>query len=710
MLQVVQYQKSGEVRTEEMPSPQCPPGGVLIEVKNTLISAGTEKTSVDNAQGSLLTRAKKQPDQVKVVLDAVKSYGIKETARRVNAKLNSFKLLGYSAAGVVIESNCDEFKPGDRVAAAGAGIANHAEIIAVPKNLVVHIADSVSYEDAAYTTVGAIAMQGFRQAAPNLGETVVVVGLGLLGLITVQFLKAAGCNVIGMDIDERAMELGTKFGCDSVMKSSSENVQQVIARSNGEGADSTIITASTGSSAPLQMAMEMTRKRGKVVIVGAIGMDMKRHPFYKKEIELKISSSYGPGRYDAFYEEQGNDYPYAFVRWTENRNMQAFLELIEKKRINIKDMTTHSYNVAEASKAYDLISKGTEPYLGILINYPDRENKKTDFISTGQKSTESDIKIGFVGAGQFAQNYLLPPLAKQGVKFVSVANNSSASSKTVATNFAFEKASANPDELIKDSSINTVMVASWHNTHAKYVLSALKNGKNIYVEKPLALNEEELNQIMEAASKSDKQLMVGFNRRFSKSFKKIKEELKGRKEPLMVKYRVNAGHIPKDHWTQRAEGGGRIIGEGCHFIDTMLYLTDSKPIRVYAESFSGNSEAKLNEDNVAATIKFEDGSVGVLEYISSGDGSLAKEYCEVFFENTAMTMNNFESVTLHKGKKATNYKMDGEKGIKSEMELFVKSLKSGQPLIPQQDLFAVTKCTFAILESLNKSKPITITY
>lgn len=708
MLQVVQYQKSGEVRTEDMPSPLCPDNGVLVEVHSSLISAGTEKTSVDNGQGSLLARAKKQPDQVKVVLEAVKSYGIKETVRRVGAKLNSFKLLGYSASGVVIESRCDEFKPGDRVAAAGAGIANHAEIIAVPKNLVVRIQDNVSFEDAAYTTVGAIAMQGFRQAEPSLGENVVVVGLGLLGLITVQFLKAAGCNVIGMDIYDKAMELGLKFGCDSVMKSSSENVQQVIARCNGEGADSTIITASTSSSAPLQMAMEMTRKKGKVVIVGAIGMEMNRHPFYKKEIDLRISSSYGPGRYDAFYEEEGHDYPYAFVRWTENRNMQSFVELIAKQRIDVKSMTTHRFDVANASQAYDMISSSSEPYLGIVINYPERANKQTTFVNTGNVAKESDVKIGFIGAGQFAQNYLLPPLSKAGVSFISVANNSSASSKTVATNFGFSKAGANPSELIKDNNINTVFIASWHNTHGEYVLKGIENNKHVYVEKPLALRQDELDKIIEASSKSDKQLMVGFNRRFSKSFTTIKSELKGRKEPIMVKYRINAGHIPADHWSQRAEGGGRIVGEACHFIDTMVFLTGSMPIRVYAESLSGNSEAKLNEDNVAATIKFQDGSVGVLEYFSNGDGSLGKEYCEVFCENSVYVMDNFANVNIHKGKKVKTLKMDGEKGIKAEMDLFVKSIKTGTALIPKEEIFAVTKCTFAILESLNQSKPITI--
>lgn len=708
MLQVVQHQKSGEVRTEEMPSPQCPNNGVLIEVHSSLISAGTEKTSVDNAQGSLLARAKKQPEQVKVVLDAVKSYGIKETFRRVGAKLNSYKLLGYSASGIVIESRCDEFKPGDRVAAAGAGIANHAEIIAVPKNLVVHLPENVSFEDGAYTTVGAIAMQGFRQANPSLGENVVVVGLGLLGLITVQFLKAAGCNVIGMDIDDKALELGLKYGCDSVLKSSIGNAQQVIARSNGEGADATIITASTSSNEPLQLAMEMTRKRGKVVIVGAIGTELRRNPFYKKEIELLISSSYGPGRYDSSYEEDGIDYPYAFVRWTENRNMQSFVELIAKKSIDVSSMTTHNFDVQSASKAYDLISNGNEHYLGILINYPERNDKQTNFVQINQIAKNSEIKIGFIGAGQFAQNYLLPPLSKLDVSLVSVANNSAASSKTVATNFGFTKASANPIELIEDSAINTLFIASWHNTHSEYVLKGIQSGKHVYVEKPLALNQTELDKIVEATSNSDRQLMVGFNRRFSKSFVKIKSLLVGRKEPMIIKYRVNAGHIPKDHWSQREQGGGRIVGEGCHFIDTMLFLTGSMPIRIYAESISNNSEAKLNEDNVVATIKFQDGSVGILEYFSNGDSSLPKEYCEVFCENSTYTMNNFDTVTIHKGKKANSIKMDNEKGIKSEMQLFVESVKNGKQLIPKKEIFAVTKCTFAILQSLQTSQPITI--
>jgi polar amino acid transport system substrate-binding protein len=456
------------------------------------------------------------------------------------------------------------------------------------------------------------------------------------------------------------------------------------------------------------MAMEMTRKKGKVVIVGAIGMDMKRNPFYKKEIDLRISSSYGPGRYDAFYEEDGHDYPYAFVRWTENRNMQAFVELIEKGRIDVNSMTSHAFDVQSASKAYDMISSSSVPYLGILINYPNREGKQTTFVTTGALATDSEVKIGFIGAGQFAQNYLLPPLTKQGVSFVSVANNSSASSKTVATNFAFSKAGADPYELVKDKDINTVFIASWHNTHGDFVLNGIQNNKHVYVEKPLALNKEELERIIAASTNSDKQLMVGFNRRFSKSFTTIKSELSGRKEPMIVKYRVNAGYIPADHWVQRAEGGGRIIGEACHFIDTMVYLTGSMPIRVYAESLSGNSEAKLNEDNVAATIKFQDGSVGVLEYFSNGDSSLSKEYCEVFCENTVYVMNNFETVTIHKGKNAKSIKMDGEKGIKKEMELFVSSIKSGESIIPKEELFAVTKCTFAILESLKLSQPITI--
>lgn len=706
MLQIVQYQKSGEVKVEELPVPQCPKNGVIIEVRNSLISAGTERTSVDNAKGSLISRAKKQPDQVKVVLDAVKSYGLKETTRRVKAKLNSFKLLGYSAAGIVKESDTDNFKPGDRVAAAGAGFANHSEVIAVPKNLVVKLPDSVSFEDAAYTTVGAIAMQGFRQAKPVLGDKVVVVGLGLLGLITVQLLKAAGCYVIGMDVNENSLKKGKEFGCDLTLKSSSDNTTQVIANTNGFGADATIITASTSSNEPLQMSMEMTRKKGKVVIVGAIGMDLKRNPFYKKEIDLRISSSYGPGRYDALYEEQGIDYPYAFVRWTENRNMQAFLDLIAEDKMNVKDMTTHNFDIQNSPDAYKLITDNSEPYLGILINYPERDNKYITNVKTENKSSVSDVNIGFIGAGQFAQNYILPPLSNEQVNLHSVVNASSASAKTVSENFDFSYAGTSPDDVLNNNEINTVFIATRHDSHASLVQKALENGKNVFVEKPLALNLEELNKIQQAFNKSDASLMVGFNRRFSDSFTKIKDFLKSDKQPMTVKYRVNAGTIPADHWVQTEQGGGRIIGEACHFIDIMHFLTESMPVRVFAESLSARSEADVSQDTVIATIKFTDGSVGILEYLSNGDKGLSKEYCEVFCGNKIAIMDNFEELRFYSGGSEKLTKSNGEKGIKKEVKDFISSLKTNTELISSADLFSVTKVTFAILESLKTGNPV----
>ncbi len=709
MLQIVQHLRSGKILTEEMPVPQCPHNGVLIEVKNSLISAGTERTLVENAKGNLLAKAKKQPEQVQLVLDAVKNYGIKETTRRVSAKLDSHKPLGYSASGVVRESRCDDFRPGDRVAAAGAGSATHSEFIAVPRNLVVKLPDEVSFEDAAYTTVGSIAMQGVRRAEPTLGENIVVVGLGLVGLLTVQLLKAAGCYVIGMDIDERTLRLGEEFGCDLTLKSSSESIESVLSNCNGYGADATILTASTPSDKPLQMAMEMTRKKGKVVVVGAIGLGLKRNPFYKKEIDLRISSSYGPGRYDAFYEEVGNDYPYAYVRWTENRNMQAFLDLIASGKVNVSKITTHDFDVQEASRAYALLTEGSEEHLGILLNYPDREQKFTTLVRAGKPGVQKDIIIGFLGAGQFAQNYLLPPLSKEDVTLKAVVNATSTSSKAVP--FDFEWAGTGPDEVLGREDINTIFIASRPDSHAEFVIKALENNKHVYVEKPLAVNKEQLEQVKQAYEQAgDRQLMVGFNRRFSRSFETIREFFSGRKEPMIVKYRVNAGHVPAERWIHRIRegGGGRIISEACHFIDIMLFLIGSKPVRVHAESLSGNAEAKPNEDNIVATLKFSDGSMGVLEYFSNGDKSLGKEYCEVYCGNTALVMDDFKEVRVHRNGRASSKKMDTDKGIGKEMKEYVRALRTGDPLIIFEDLYLTTLITFNILDSLETGKPVEI--
>jgi predicted dehydrogenase/threonine dehydrogenase-like Zn-dependent dehydrogenase len=710
MLQVVQYQKNGEMQVLEMPAPACISGGILVQVAYSVISAGTEKTSVTNAQGNLLERAKKQPDQVKLVLDTVKKQGLINTIQRVQSKLNSYKSLGYSASGVVVESKCDEFKPGDLVAVAGAGYANHAEVVSIPKNLAIKIPEGVSLEEAAYTTVASIAMQGFRQAEPQLGETVAVMGLGLLGQITIQLLKSAGCRVIGLDVNESLFETAKKYGCDLTLQNDFNSLQQINSFARGLGCDSVIITASTSSHDPIQLAMEMCRQRGTVVIVGAIGMNMHRQPFYKKEINLKISCSYGPGRYDASYEEGGNDYPAAYVRWTENRNMISILDMIASKRLDVASFTTHKFKINDATKAYDLITNKTgERFLGVVLEYPERKEALSQSISLRNYQGRSQVKIGFIGAGQFAQNYLLPPLKNLGVDFLAVANSTSVNSLTVAKQFGFAISSTHGGEVIANKDVNLVFCATRHNSHAKYVIESLKADKDIFVEKPLAIDISELNEIKNLVNSKNGRVMVGFNRRFSKPFIDIKKFFANRSEPMNISYRVNAGMIPKSHWVQQDEQNGRIIGEACHFIDTMIFLTGSLPIRVYAESLSASNKEVMNEDNVAVIIKFADGSVGKLEYLANGDSSVPKEFCEVFCERATAVMNNFTQVTFHKSNNTKTNNYDGKKGIDEEVSATINAVKSGKEMpISFVELEASTLTTFAILESLQKAAVVEI--
>ncbi len=712
MQQVVQYQKNGEVEVEEFPAPGCLSGGILVQVSYSLISAGTEKTSVENAKGSLLQRAKRQPDQVKLVFENIKKEGIASTVNRVKSKLDSYKLLGYSASGVVIESDCDEFAPGDHVACAGSGYANHAEIITVPKNLAAKVPSGVSPKDAAYTTVGAIAMQGVRQSDNRLGETVAVIGLGLIGQLTVQILKAAGCKVIGMDINKSLFKLAIGLGCDSVYNSSAEYIENVLSATSGLGCDSVIITASTGSSQPLDLAMKIVRKKGKVVIVGSVGMNLARSPFYKKEVDLRISCSYGTGRYDSDYEEKGHDYPPAYVRWTEQRNMQAFLELAESGKLKTDIITSHVFDIADSPKAYDMITgRVRESFNGILIKYRHRKEALGRTIKSKSKSgKKSDkIKIAFIGAGQFAQNYLIPPLKKEGVELVSVSTSKPANAKNAADKFGFNIGSTDSSALIKADDSNLIFCATRHDTHAGYVFESLACDKSVFVEKPLAISADELEEIAEAEAGSRQGVMVGFNRRFSQSFKLIKEFFAGRHDPMAINYRVNAGKIPKSHWVQSPEQGGRIIGEVCHFIDCMVFLTGSLPVRVFAESVSSENITDVNADNVMITIKFSDGSIGVVSYLAGGDSLLPKEYCEVFCQRSVAVMNNFNSVELIKNGNRKVHKFDGKKGINEEIREVVKAVRNGESMpIPFEQIYSVTQATFAAVESLRSGLPVRI--
>lgn len=711
MLQVLQHQKTGEVLVDELPPPQCFPNGILVETRYSLISAGTEKISVDTAKSSLIERVRRQPDQVKLVMDFIKKEGLFSTIERVKAKLDSYKTLGYSASGIVLESDCPEFSPGDRVAIAGAGYANHSEICSVPKNLAVKVPDNVDLAQAAYTTVASIALQGIRIANPQIGEYVAVIGLGLIGLITVQLLKANGCNVVGFDIDESTFDLAREFGCDAVYPSSRDYLKDALAQTNIVGFDSVIITASTNSNQPIELAIDLLRKKGSIIVVGAVAMNIPREMFYRKELTLKIATSYGPGRYDPFYEELGLDYPLGYTRWTENRNMQAIIELLGKGKLNFHKLTTHKFTIQNAPDAYKLLSREVnEKYVGILIEYPQRSEK---FIKVVSKNTPNlkldDINIGFVGAGVFAQNQLLPSLKKSGVNFIAISNSTSLSTHNVAHRFGFERQYSDGKDVIADQDVNTIFCATRHDSHWIYVVEALKKRKPIFVEKPLCVDEEQLYEILEAYNQFDGKVFVGFNRRFSKPFRKLKEYFDQTKDPMNIIYRVNAGLLPKDHWVQLPENGGRIIGEVCHFIDTMNYLTESLPASVFAYSASTHKTDYSNFDNISIVVKYLDGSIGTIVYSSMGDSAMPKEYCEIFCEGKSAIMDNFRLVKFYRAGKEYTHSFDGDKGIRTEIEEVIESLRNGKPFpIEFNSIVATTKTTFAAVESLKIGEPIEI--
>jgi len=710
MLQVVQYQKNGEMTLAEVPAPICKKGGILVRTSASLISAGTERTSVVGGQASLLERAKKQPEQVKLVLDTVKRDGIMATVDRVQTKLDSYKTLGYSASGIVIESQCEEFSPGDRVSCAGAQYAHHAEFISVPKNLAVKIPDSVSFIDASYTTLGAIALQGIRQADLRLGETVAVIGLGLLGQLTVQMLKASGCRVIGLDVNPEVFDLAKKSGCDIVLPSNSESISTILSYTRGIGTDAVIITASTDSEAPLQLSLSLARKKSPIVIVGAVPMNVPRSPFYEKELDLRISCSYGPGRYDPLYEEQGIDYPAGYVRWTEQRNMQAFIDLIDKQSVNVGMLTTHTFSLQHALQAYDIISgKNPEPHLGIALTYSDDAKHETMIAVHAKSSSRTGTKLGFIGAGSFAQAQLLPPLRSMNVQCMGVTTSNPANALSVAKHFGFAFSGTNSDEIISHPETDMIFCATRHDSHARYVLSAIQAQKPIFVEKPLCIERTELEDIRNAVHSTNGRVMVGFNRRFSKPFKDIKQFFGECTSPLSIMYRINAGAIPLSSWIQDPKQGGRIIGEACHFIDTMVFLTGAKPIEVFAKALSHDSRHIAHHDSAHIMIRFSDGSIGTILYLANGDASIDKEYCEVFAEGKSAIMKNFTSVTFASGKKNKSVSYDGKKGHAEEVKAFVNAVQSGNPMpISFQEIMDVSEASIAAVESMNTGSIITI--
>lgn len=721
MKQVVQNFKTGELKIEELPPPALRPGGLLVRTAYSLISAGTERTTVATAQSSLIGKARQRPDLVMQVLDTLRREGLRNTYEKVMARLETVKALGYSSAGVVIGvgEGVGGFHVGDPVACAGAGYASHAEVNFVPANLCTPVPEGLSLDKAAYTTLAAIALQGVRQARPQLGESVVVIGLGLLGQLTVQLLVAAGCRVFGIDLDPVTVELARKSGAHEAVLRSEDVHKLVEAFTSGRGADSIIITASTSSNDPVKLAGEIARDRARVVVVGAVKIDIPREHFYMKELELCLSRSYGPGRYDPSYEEFGFDYPIGYVRWTEKRNMEEVLRLMAAGQLNIDLLTTHRYRIERATEAYDLIlgKNGQEPVCGVLLEYdtasPVVSRVETKHAAKVARLRDGRVGVGFIGAGNFATASLLPHLRDHdAVVLTGLANSTGISGKNTAERFRFGFCASSPSEVISDGGTDAVFIATRHNTHAPLVCEALRAGRAVFVEKPLCLNEAELKSVLEAWRASERPaLMVGFNRRFAPLAVEIKKAFGRKTTPFSINYRVNAGFIPKDSWIQDPiQGGGRIIGEVCHFIDLMQYFTDAEPVKVYGEAVTTGSEKETDEDTVQITLKFSDGSIGNVSYIAVGDKGFPKERVEIFGSNAVAILDDFKSALFTKGggsRSLGNGSQD--KGHRQEVRAFIDTLVKREAMpITVKSIVATTLTTFKILESLQSGAPATI--
>jgi polar amino acid transport system substrate-binding protein len=708
MKQVLQNRKTGRPFVGEVPVPALQRGRVLVRSVASLISAGTERAAVELVSKGLVQEARQRPDLVKAVVAKVKNEGLLNTFASVRDKMAASQALGYSAAGIVaaVGEDVSEFQVGDRVACAGVGYASHAEVLSVPKNLCVHLPEGVSFESGAYGTLGAIALQGVRLAEPTLGESVVVIGLGLVGQLTVQLLKANGCRVFGLDLDEARVALARELGADKASVSSEASAKEIETWTRGHGADAVLITAATDSNEPVELAARVSRLKGRVIVVGMTGMNIPRAPFFSRELKLVISMSYGPGRYDPEYEERGHDYPLPYVRWTEKRNIESFLELIGDGRINVERLTTHRFPIAEADRAYQLISgELREPNLGVVLNY-DPEAEVIRKVSLGAAPVgKRSIVLGVIGAGGYVPAMLLPHFKTEGVEFRSIATASGISAHDVGKRFGFAYAVSSAEEVLDDSNVNLIVIGTRHDLHAELARKALERNKHVFVEKPLALNDEQLDAVLNAAGSSTGRLMVGFNRRFSPLAQRAKEFFNGRDTPLSMLYRVNAGRIPKEHWTQNAEeGGGRIAGEVCHFIDLMQFLTGAPPVSVFAESISAKSSKIVDADSVFITLRFADDSNGAVAYLSEGDKGLAKERLEIFGAGRVFVLDDFRRATLYKdGREEQVVLKVQDKGQQAQ----VREICKGNA-ISLDELAATTRATFRVLDSLRERRPFEI--
>jgi predicted dehydrogenase/threonine dehydrogenase-like Zn-dependent dehydrogenase len=708
MKQVTQHFRTGKLAVQELPAPSCRPGWLVVATRASLISVGTEKMLTEFASASLARKAVARPDLVRQVVDKVRREGLVSTLDKVRTKLDTPIPLGYSCAGRVLEVGSGvELAHGDRVACAGAGWANHAEYNLVPKNLCVRMPDGVDDEDASFVTLGAIALQGVRQAQPTLGERIVVVGLGPLGLLTVQLLKANGCRVFGFDpVPERA-RLACQLGADATGHEGL--IEGVVAFTRGFGADAVIITASTKSDEPVNTAAEIARFKARIVVVGFVGMNLRRDLYYKKELDLRLSMSYGPGRYDPTYEEHGQDYPIGYVRWTEQRNMQAFLELVRDGRVTPKALITHRFAVQEAEQAYALLA-GQEPHLGIVLTYPEDRAaaplRQIRVSAAPARVQTATVGVGFIGAGNFARSVLLPQVARNaGLRLTSVATATGMSGRHVADKYGFCQATTDYRQILDDPDTDAVFIVTRHASHAPIACDALRAGKAVFLEKPLACDLAQLIEVVSAAEATGGRLMVGFNRRFAPQIRQAKACMEDQTTPLVALYRVNAGSIPNDSWVVGEEGGGRIIGEVCHFVDTLQFLIGAEPAAVHA------IHAADHRDAVSIQMTFANGSIGTIVYSSLGDPSFPKEHIELFGAGRIAVIDDFRDAKfVTDGVHKRNRLWRRDKGIAGEIAAFFRSLRTGEPMpVPLASLVLTTLTTFAIEESLRTAAAVEVT-
>lgn len=707
MKQIIQDLKRGDTLLEEVPAPLARKGHVLIRTQRSLVSLGTEKMLVEFGKGNLIAKARQQPEKVKQVLDKIKTDGLIPTLEAVFNKLDEPLPLGYCNAGEVIAvgEGVAEFKVGDRVASNG----HHAEVVCVPRNLCAKIPDGVSYEEATFTVIGAIGLQGIRLANPTLGETVVVIGLGLIGLITAELLVANGCNVIGFDFDDKKIEIASRKKVKAFNASKIDVVKTVEAITNGVGADAVIITASTKSNEVISQAAQMSRKRGRIVLIGVIGLDIQRADFFKKELSFQVSCSYGPGRYDEEYEQKGNDYPLPYVRWTEKRNFEAVLNAIANGALEVKSLITERVPLNDYLQVYGNMGGAS---IASVLEYPEE-------LSNSARSSLVQVKpssfagsrgvIGIIGAGNFTKMTVLPSMKGLGAQYKYISSAGGLTAKALANKYGIANSTTDYRKILEDAEVDLVMITTRHHQHASMTMEALKAGKHVFVEKPLALNTHELEQLIEAYnSGTGKTVTVGFNRRFSPFVQKAKTLLGATEAPINIIATMNAGFIPPDVWVQDMRvGGGRIIGEACHFVDLMIYLSGSKVVSVAMNGLGTNPEE--NTDNAIITLRFANGSQGVINYFSNGSKAYSKERIEIYSQGRTLVLDNFRKMQGFGFKGFSSMRGRQDKGHKEQFKRLINSVRQGgETLIPFDELLNSARATFAAVESLKKGQWISL--